>query len=270
MDLDSANFVAMGDDIRILYIKDFIKELEEALQIRLVCGRQAHVVTLYTEVPQFSLFIYLPVSGGRIPSAPHRTFHVDYDQLRRERKKICLRLAALLGKGGAVYARQTVAVRIEKKVAHAFLAEHHLQAPITGKYRYGLFHQGELVSIAVFSGGRHMRDKAETYRSFELLRFCHKSGLRVVGGLSKLISAFVSEFQPDDIMTYVDRDWSQESNLQTLGFENRGETAPQRYWITDEGRTAIKSEQHLHELMNMAPGGYLRSNCGSLKLVLPL
>ncbi|ULT28536.1 hypothetical protein KUH03_19615 [Sphingobacterium sp. E70] len=91
-------------------------------------------------------------------------------------------------------------------MSQRFLVEHHLQTALPGKYRYGLYEQGELVSIAVFSGGRRMNDKNEEYRSFELLRFCNKSGYNVIGGLSKLITAFAKDFHPGDIMTYTDRD----------------------------------------------------------------
>src|SRR5690606_26961847 len=132
-----------------------------------------------------------------------RPFHIDQDQILKNASKICFRLYALLGGGKVVYGRQTAAARLEQKAALAFLEEHHLQVALPGKYRYGLFHAGELVSVAVFSGGRRMRDKADGYRSFELLRFCHKSGYRVVGGLSKLLKAFITDFQPGDIMTYV-------------------------------------------------------------------
>ncbi len=46
------------------------------------------------------------------------------------------------------------------------------------------------------------------YRSYEMVRFANVTGVTVTGGLSKLIKAFAEEVKPDDIMTYVDREWS--------------------------------------------------------------
>lgn len=126
------------------------------------------------------------------------------------------------------------------------------------------------MSIAIFSGGRHMRDQAPDYRSFELVRFCHKAGYRVVGGLSKLLKAFIKDFKPHDIMTYVDRDWAQDSNLRTLGFEQRGHIAPQHFWVVGHQRHYITNPETLLKLREDYPAGYLSVNNGSTKLVLKL
>jgi len=181
-----------------------------------------------------TVVVYLPEKTERIPYADGRVFHMDAEQLAEHRHKILARLAALLGKGKAIHGRQTVVARIDKKMALSFQQEHHLQVALPGKYRYGLFREGELVSVAVFSGGRRMNGRPDGYRSFELLRFCHKSGFRVVGGLSKLIQAFARDFHPGDIMTYVDKDWSQDSSLQAIGFSAVGEIPPQRLWSAGE------------------------------------
>lgn len=249
-------------------ISDFIFELEEGLSTSFSQKQSTGAVVLRSDEYALILVLYWAERPKTTYVGPVRTVHIDQDQILKNPTKILYRLFSLVGKGAVIYARQTVAARIEKRVALGFLEENHLQAAIPGKYRYGLFHVGELVSVALFSGGRHMREQAANYRSFELLRFCHKSGHRVVGGLSKLLKAFTNDFHPQDIMTYVDRDWSQHSNLRTLGFEVQGDIAPQTFWIADKERYYITDANQLSALKTSYPNGYLSQNSGSTKLVL--
>ncbi|TYR37219.1 hypothetical protein FXV77_04150 [Sphingobacterium phlebotomi] len=253
-----------------LAIADFIFELEKGLDISFSRQCLNEVVILHSKTPYFALAIYFAENGGRINVGNIRTFHIDQDQILKDPYKILSRLHALLGKGKVIYARQTVVARIDKRITLAFLEENHLQVAIPGKYRYGLFHEGELLSVAIFSGGRRMREQASNYRSFELIRFCHKAGYRVVGGISKLLKAFTEDFHPNDIMTYVDRDWAQVSNLHTLGFREQGHTSPQAFWIVDKDRYYIAHAEHLSKLKQTYPTGYLSHNQGSTKLVLTL
>ena len=248
-------------------IDDFKQQLEQALGAVFSREELPGRVLLRCRQPAVAVAVYLAGNEGRIDIPAVRSFHIDQDQLLKDPAKICARLCALLGKGRVLYARQTVLARIDKRMALTFLEEHHLQVALPGKYRYGLFHQGELVSVALFSGGRHMRDQAPDYRSFELLRFCSKSGYRVVGGLSKLLKAFITDFRPQDIMTYVDRDWTQHSNLQTLGFEEQGYSAPQAFWIVGKQRYYVPHIEGLDELRRQYPSGYLSHNGGSTKLI---
>jgi len=218
----------------------------------------------------FAIHYYADVSQGTTPGSGEKTIHISEDQLRRDSKKIYNRLKVQAGRAEKVYARSTVAARIEKHIALAFLKEHHLQVALPGKYRYGLYHQGELVSLAVFSAGRRMHDKAEDYRSFELIRFCHKSDIIVIGGLSKLIQAFIKDFKPSDIMTYVDADWTQDSSLQKIGFEVVKTMPGQRFWITADQQIPISAHEDLSVYKEKYPEGYLHANSGSTKLILPL
>ncbi|NQD70605.1 hypothetical protein HP439_07730 [Sphingobacterium shayense] len=255
------------DDI----VDPFVASLEQGLDITLKRRMSSHGLILSSKDPAFTIILYYPDKlVERLENHASKTFHIDIDQLISASEKIVPRLLSLFGKGDIIYARRTVVARIDKKVAIDFQKEHHLQAPLAGKYRYGLFFNGDIVSIAVFSGGRHMRDRQTDYRSFELLRFCHKSGLRVVGGLSKLMSAFIKDFKPNDIMTYVDRDWANESTLVTVGFSARTQTPPQQFWIADGNRHHVKNQTALEELKKILPHGYLIHNSGSSKLILEL
>ncbi|WP_437919500.1 hypothetical protein [Sphingobacterium sp. LRF_L2] len=251
-------------------INVFIDKISRRLSSDFQVYKQQGVTILNLEKHDTTLIIYPAFTTLRLPNIGKRTIHLDDDQIMNHSEKIVARLASLLGQGDTIFARNTVIARVDKRVTLEFLTEHHLQSALPGKYRYGLFYQGELLSIAVFSGGRHMRDQASDYRSFELLRFCHKSGYRVVGGLSKLIKAFAKDFQPNDIMTYVDNDWSRDSSLQTIGFQERGLSLPQQFWIANHERHSFRTPEQLQTLRINLPNGYLIENQGSTKLVLQL
>lgn len=251
-------------------LDNFIVNLTNRLEMAYTRNDSENHIMINFQSLSSTIVLYLAPQKHRLSVTNKRVFHIDIDQVESSGHKIIQRLCSLLGKGTIVYARETVVARIDKKTALEFQKEHHLQFDLPGKYRYGLYHHGELVSVAIFSGGRHMNDKPADYRSFELIRFCHKSGYRVVGGLSKLIKAFRKDFQPNDIMTYVDCDWSQDSNLSTLGFVEKGKTIPQTYWIEGSIRHHISNNESLHKLQSTYPQGYLKYNSGSTKLIMTL
>jgi hypothetical protein len=131
-----------------------------------------------------------------------------------------------------IFARKTKVRRITSSVAMTFLEQHHLWGATKAKHNYGLFVSTtdrnesndlkgeELVAVATFSSKRKILRLGKPHRSHELLRFCSKRDSNVVGGISKLINAFVAEKGPDDIVTVVDRDWGDGSGWHSLGFQS--------------------------------------------------
>jgi hypothetical protein len=130
-----------------------------------------------------------------------------------------------------IMARHTHARKIPSNVAMEFLQTHHLWGATKAKHSYGLYHrprqekekkdqsEEELVAVATFSH-RHKITRAEDriFQSHELIRFCTQKDMSVVGGISKLITTFIRDKQPDDIVTVVDRDWGDGSGWHSVGF----------------------------------------------------
>ncbi len=134
-----------------------------------------------------------------------------------------------------IYARQTVVRRMSKSDYIPFLEDNHLWGATGAKYGYGLYmkskcknvnHQTDiprvnkedevLVAVATFSSKREISRALNKFHSFELLRFCTKMNTAVIGGLTKLVAAFVKEVKCKhvddnltgiDIVTSVDRDF---------------------------------------------------------------
>ena len=135
-----------------------------------------------------------------------------------------------------VYARNCEARRIDKDTAAEFLDRYHRFGDAKCRYRYGLFvkrrtsaaectfEAGSLVAVAEFSNARRWVKENGVTRSYEWIRYASVEGVRIVGGMSKLLSLFASEVHPDDVMSYADPDWGNGGNTYLkLGFVLEGE-----------------------------------------------
>ncbi len=177
--------------------------------------------------------------------------HLWEDVWLTRRPVVESRILALLGLSERISARLTQVRRIDRPITEAFLSENHTQSFTISKYKYGLFlprryyrvlspqyleqmeYQPDelLVAVATFSHPRTIIRAGQSYRSVELIRFANLLNTTVVGGLDKLIKAFIREHQPDDIMTYADLDWSEGGSYQRLGFEAAGDIPPLEFWL---------------------------------------
>ncbi|RQO76728.1 hypothetical protein DBR40_12660 [Pedobacter sp. KBW01] len=173
--------------------------------------------------------------------------------------QVLARLTSLLGQNKRVHGRKTKIHKIAKPEADTFLNENHLQGAVSSRYKIGLFEKDELVAVATFSALRKM-NHTENYKSAELIRFAVKAGYSITGGLSKLISYFAALYQPNDLMTYADRDWSAGEAYLRLGFLQTAVVTPQYYGLNGQlQRQLIKDAQI---------GDAQIFNTGSLKFIL--
>ncbi len=131
-----------------------------------------------------------------------------------------------------------------------FLEDNHSYGDASCKYRYGLFvyrYSGKenkkdfcgehpypvetLVAVSEFSNARKWKKADETSLSYEWIRDASLPGVRVVGGMGKMLSAFLEEVCPDDLMSYADLEWSDGRAYKELGFEEDGYKEPVDFWV---------------------------------------
>lgn len=132
-----------------------------------------------------------------------------------------------------VYARNCIVRRIDEPTASAFLNHSHRLGSAASRYRYGVFvsrrtgssevrlDPGTLVAVATFSSARRWIKSGRRVSSYEWVRYASLPGIRVIGGMSKALDAFVEDVHPDDVMTYTDPDGGEVYRL--LGFTLEGE-----------------------------------------------
>ena len=199
---------------------------------------------------------YLQDFSEKINTQNQRIIHLWEDVYLSKTDLVESRILAMLGKFNRLHARHCFIERIDKPTADNFLKINHLQGSVKAKFKYGLFlksqyierffnsvvcgdtdngiqsPQPKLIAVATFSGARTMKigERAGT-RSFELIRFATLQNYVVVGGMDKLLKAFIVEHQPDDIMSYADRDWSDGRSYDKLGFTKIENTSPQSFYL---------------------------------------
>jgi hypothetical protein len=159
--------------------------------------------------------------------------HIWEDRWLSQQDIIHSQLSSLAKKTKVVFARNTFAKRISQPMANDFLNQHHLGGSPNARYKYGLFHKKskELLGVATFSAPRKFIRGKEIYRSYELVRYGSQLNTTITGGLSKLLKTFIKEVQPDDIMTYADRDWWTGRSYAPLGFKMVEVKPPLQFWV---------------------------------------
>ena len=191
-------------------------------------------------------------------SLPSSIVHLHYDVWIRCTNIVKSRLRTKCGlyNNGRYYARKTFVRRICNKMeGSSFLIDNHLWGVTNYKHAYGLYintpppppqqeltlnsivskkynyddtadqqtrqqQTQQLVAMVTFSSGRKVLRSNKTYISYELLRYCTLRDTTIVGGLTKLISAFVKDinistekdanmkdYEGMDIVTSIDRDF---------------------------------------------------------------
>jgi len=113
------------------------------------------------------------------------------------------------------HARKTKVKPVNKIESIQFYTQNHLNQPLLGYKRFGLYINNELIALASFAKKRKFRD--DTYSS-ELLQFSTLNGIHINGGLSKLVKHFYLTYPVSTIMTYIDLDWTAGNKFKTVGF----------------------------------------------------
>jgi hypothetical protein len=179
------------------------------------------------------------------------------------------RIKSVSGLNRRMHARKGLVVKLNQKQADDFLVLNHIQASAKSKYKFGLVINEELVAVACFSGVRPMKHIGPEYKSIELIRFASSIGITVTGGFSKLLKHLIRLMQPDDIMSYADRDWSLGQAYDQGGFKLTDIIPPAEIWISTTHLTRYFT--HRRPVATETDSTYLKIfNTGNLKYILYL
>ena len=98
---------------------------------------------------------------------------------------------------------------------------------------------GELVAVGCFSNARRWVKGGRTVCSYEWVRYASLRDTRVVGGMGKILKAFIADVHPDDVMTYAISSVAPGRETRE-GVEAEG-NAFRRLGFTEEGRKEFPS-----------------------------
>ena len=136
-----------------------------------------------------------------------------------------------------IYARKCEIREItDSKIASEFLDANHIQGKCGSSVKLGLYYNNELVSLMTFGCLRKNLGHNSLNDNYELLRFCNKLNISVIGGASKLFNYFVKKYDPKSVISYADRRWSQGNLYEKLGFTFIKNTIPNYYYIINKIR----------------------------------
>jgi hypothetical protein len=212
---------------------------------------------------------------------------IPQDRWRRQPEMMKARLLAHLEIFTPVYARNCEVRRIDKPTAAEFLSRTHAYGDAACKYRYGMFLKrstghiakegrcdipaGTLIAVGTFSNARKWVKEDRTIRSYEWIRYASLPGLRISGGMGKILNAFINEVQPDDIMSYADLEWSEGTVYEQLGFTLEGQKEPVLFGIDSEwNRSPVKPGMTDQDVIAAQTGNLFYMNFGSNKYRLKL
>ncbi len=136
-----------------------------------------------------------------------------------------------IGKSSKIFARKCVVKEIyDNSLIRNFLNENHIQGFIGSKIKIGLFFNGELISLMTFGGFRKSLGGKSQINSYEMVRFCSKLNMSVVGGASRLFRFFIGRYNPKSIISYSDTSRGVGNLYKKLGFNLSHDTPINYYW----------------------------------------
>lgn len=175
-----------------------------------------------------------------------------------------------------IWARQCEIREVSHQVAKQFLEENHLQSFSVSKHRYGLYYKNELMQIITFGKLRRATGRVHKNNSYELIRSCNKINTVVVGGVSKLFSHFIKKHNPEYILSFANRDFSDGNMYEKIGmqfydytdvgyFYSNGSRREHRYNFQKHKLVEMGFDENKTEYEIMSERGYYRIwNTGNL------
>lgn len=232
---------------------------------------------------------------------PVSRLYLYEDRWWAQREMVQARILARLERFRSVFARKCRVLTGRGnpqlgEVVREFLQKHHSYSSAKCRYRYALEFEGEIVAVATFSEGRPMVRRMDTpllnvpkeeqenadiliFDSYEWVRYASLPGIRVVGGMGRLLSTFIEERfsriepgTPLEIMTYSDTEWGSGDVYTKLGFQFAGERPPVEYHVHRTTFARLSQRLYEKELQNGALPDefYTIQNQGSRKFLMQI
>lgn len=126
-----------------------------------------------------------------------------------------------------IYARNTEIKYIDKDIKKGFLKDYHMQGNDRSSIHIGLYVGDELLSVMTF-GNRQITRSVD----HELMRYCVKSGVNVVGGFSKMLKFYTRNHKVHNIKTYADKRYSDGNVYRLNGFKHLRDSTPSYWYFT--------------------------------------
>jgi very-short-patch-repair endonuclease len=169
-----------------------------------------------------------------------KLFHIWDIELETKRQIVEDKIKTLLGLNTRIFARKCLIEEITNSQYSSFCDTYHIQGSVKAKWKFGLFFNDELVAVASFGKSRFCKD-------YELLRYCSKNGISIIGGMKKLVSHFKTLMSLDYIISYADRRYTSKLNS-VYGNENIISISKPNYYYFRGDRIYSRLQFQKHKL----------------------
>ena len=183
--------------------------------------------------------------------------HIFEDEWLLKKEIVKSRIRNLLNKiekDRRIYGRDCFVKEISSDEARKFTERNHLQGFTGAKVHLGLFFkiknnegifQEYLVSYMSFGSLRKNLGQTNNNKySYELLRFCSVINYLVIGGANKLLKYFEKNYNPNYLISYADRRWSNGNVYKQLNFTQSHISKPNYFYINPQ--TPLKRENRFN------------------------
>ena len=166
-----------------------------------------------------------------------RLITIFEDEWKNKENIVKSRLGSIFQKNKTIYARKCKIIQIDNGVARSFCDDNHLQGQGQSNISYGLYYNDgcdddTLISVMTFSKPNISKGGKSLDNIWELNRFCNKLDINVIGAASKLLSKFIKNHDPLQIISYSDKRWNTGNVYKKIGFDYISSTPP-NYWYID-------------------------------------
>lgn len=198
--------------------------------------------------------------------------HITDFEWNTKRDQIKSLLLSKLGMNKRISARNCSIELINKQDEKQFLETYHLQGSVRSMFSVGLYYKTELLMIITVGKSRFSKSA-----DYEILRMCTKSGITVVGGISKLLSEIKKKLSGSKIISYCDLSKGSGNGYESAGFSFVNNTGPGYFWTNGTNVVSrykcqkkqlskwLKSfDREKSESINLFDAGYRRYwDCGN-------
>lgn len=171
-----------------------------------------------------------------------------------------------------IYARKCEIRQVDIQTEREFINKYHIQNYVSSRVAYGIYLDKEIISIMTF-GSPRFGNKAE----WELLRYCTKDDIVIVGGAEKLFKHFIKNNKPTSVVSYCDISKFNGKVYTKLGFKVTAEdiTSPNYKWLKYNSNSIdvlTRYQTQKNRLLELGYGNYgktedeIMNNLGYIKI----
>ena len=154
--------------------------------------------------------------------------HIFEDEWLYKQDIVKSRLRNILGLTlNKIYARKCIIKEVGTKDKNDFLDINHIQGDVKSSINLGLYYNNELISLMAFLNEKNI---------INLVRFCNKLDMSIVGGASKLFNHFIKTHTPNKVISFSDKRWSQGDLYLNLKFKFESDTPPSYWYVIGDER----------------------------------